>query len=98
MKKILPQGLKRLGNPLIGIVLGFGALQLGNGILEDGEFERTRREVQLEIDVDKNKVFTNDEWGPVYEFHGLENSELYGLDLTIEQLNGYLFNQQGGNQ
>jgi len=72
------------------LALGLGGPQFGKNVLRQGEWERSRREVQMEIDFDGNRVFTNKEWAPVYRELGLESTKQYGIDLSTEQFKQYL--------
>lgn len=95
--------LKKLGIGLTAILLTGGTIKLGDNILKDAEFERTRREVQTSdeyfgLDKNENGVVDTEEWSPVYEFLGMENTGRYGLDLTTDQLREYTKNQEGETQ
>lgn len=84
-------------------LLGVGALQIGRNILNDAEYERTRREVQLLIDNDSNGVITNDEWAAVYRELGIKSRYAYdftefGNNLTTKQLRQYLNSRKRGPQ
>ena len=104
---------KTLRNLIVGTALvggGLAVFQIGKSVLEQGEWERTRREVQLLIDTDQNRIITTDEWSPVYDYLGREANGItstpfggyspssfgYGIDLTTEQLKKYLQSRQEG--
>lgn len=85
--------MKRITKGLITILLAGGATFLAvKGILENSRHERTRRNVQLIIDTDSNRVITSEEWAPVYKELGVEPFFNYGVDLEISQLEQYLRN------
>ncbi len=63
---------------------------LGKNVLENGKLERTRREVALSIDHDRNRLYTDNEWSEVYHSLGLNNTRKQGADLTINELKSYL--------
>ena len=85
-------------NKTLRRILCAGAVITGTTLffLPDAKLERTRRDVQLLIDTDSNRVITREEWAPVYRELGVNDSLSYGLDLTTSQLKQYLENHRGG--
>ena len=77
---------------IVGTALSHGAIKFADGVADDLNHERARRNVQLVIDKDKNRVITNEEWVPVYQSLGFPGSGQYGLDLSTNQLRSYLVN------
>ena len=86
MKKISRVGITTL---LVGMGI-LGTRNLITNVIEATTWVSSRRAVQMEIDIDSNKIFTKKEWIPVYQYLGVEPSEDYGLDLSTEQLRQYL--------
>jgi hypothetical protein len=79
-------------------VLGLASTGIVAGIIEQGKYEQTRREVQMIIDTDKNGIVTNKEWTPVYRFFNAKPNQYsfgtgYGLELSRKQLESYLENK-----
>lgn len=88
LKKILKESA-------IIAVFGLASTGIVAGIIEQGKYERTRREVQLKIDTDHNGLIMPEEWGPVYKFLDVKPKEYsigngLGLDLSRAQLEKYL--------
>jgi hypothetical protein len=114
MEKTLYQRVKRSAQALaVAGLVGLGGFKLGESILKNAEWERTRREVQMVLDVDTNRVITKEEWTPFYKFLGelqprktmdsgaVYRSEAlrgYGLNLTTEQPKQYLNSQRGNTK
>ena len=78
-----------------GLILVLTGFTLG--LIEQGKYERVRREVQLAIDSDKNKVITQEEWKLVYEFLGVKPKDYTDImDIGhINHLGGKDFNGYG---
>lgn len=74
---------------LCGIAVGFSGMVI-KSTLNEGEWDRTRREVAVAIDTDHNKVYTDNEWSDVYNTLGIKDTKMQGIDLKIEQFRDYL--------
>ena len=76
---------------LVCLLLGACGLRVGDNILEQGAWERSRREVQMQIDSNSNRIITQEEWAPVYASLGVVPSGMmYGTDLSREQFESYI--------
>lgn len=72
------------------LLAGVVATRTVQVVTDENAYYRTRSKVQLAIDVDKNRLFTEEEWMPVYKYLGLTPTNREGLDLSTEQLRSYL--------
>lgn len=80
---------KLVKNGIAYAVIGILVYGCGKSILDQGEWERARREAAWSVDADANRVITESEWGNVYQTLGLNNTKKEGVDLTTEQYQDY---------